>query len=490
MAVGFTPKFKAQMFLEDLSPEQFLVIAIESAEKLDWDIGYKSRGGLIAYTNKGIFKRNAKITIRIQADIVLLESESTGNEMVDMGMNKKNINLFISIINQVKTMYPYEELTQRFDELKGSLPGEENDELKLPPPTNSEKLSEFISLFKPRTGYYITPLLVDLNILIFILMVISGVNFFLPDNDSLIRWGANFRPITLGGEPWRLVTNCFLHIGIIHLLFNMYALIYIGLLLEPFLGKTRFLSAYLLTGLVASLTSIAWHDLTISAGASGAIFGMYGVFLAMLTTNFIEKATRKAFLSSIAIFVTYNLLNGLKEGVDNAAHIGGLVSGLIIGYSFYPSLKKPAAISLKYSIIGILAIIVLTTSFVAYKKIPNDIGTYDAKMNEFAANEQTALAIYRLPQNASVEDELSSIKDSGIYNWNKNIKLLNETQKLNIPQSLKDKDDLLLKYCNLRLSDYAFIYKQIHENTDMYKDSIAYYDSQIEAVINELKASK
>ena len=122
---------------------------------------------------------------------------------------------------------------------------------------------------------------------------------------------------------------------------NMYALLYIGVLLEPILGRSRFISAYLLTGLTASITSLWWHDLTISAGASGAIFGMYGVFLAMLTTNVIEEAKRKALLTSIAIFVGYNLIYGLKGGIDNAAHIGGLLGGLVIGYASILSLKKP-----------------------------------------------------------------------------------------------------------------------------------------------------
>ncbi|MCH5686962.1 rhomboid family intramembrane serine protease [Niabella sp. W65] len=143
-------------------------------------------------------------------------------------------------------------------------------------------------------------------------MVANGVHFLNPEGETLVRWGANFKPATLDGQWWRLLTNCFIHIGILHLLLNMYALMYIGSLLEPYLGKARFLTSYLLTGIAASITSLWWHDLTISAGASGAIFGMYGLFLAMLTTDLIEKEARKPLLTSIGIFVGYNLLYGLK----------------------------------------------------------------------------------------------------------------------------------------------------------------------------------
>ncbi len=171
-------------------------------------------------------------------------------------------------------------------------------------------------------------------------MVMSGVDIMFPDSASLIKWGANFTFLTLKGEWWRLISSCFLHIGIAHLFFNMYALMYIGLLLEPHLGKTRFITAYLITGIAASMTSLWWHDRALSAGASGAIFGMYGVFLAMLTTNIIKNSSRKALLTSIAFFVGYNLIGGMEYGIDNAAHIGGLISGIIIGYAYVTGLKN------------------------------------------------------------------------------------------------------------------------------------------------------
>ena len=151
---------------------------------------------------------------------------------------------------------------------------------------------------------------------------------------------------------------------------NMYALLYIGVLLEPYLDKTKFLVAYLLTGVTASIASLWWHNLTVSAGASGSIFGMYGLFLAMLTTNHIEKNVRKSLLTSIIFFVLYNLLNGFKGGIDNAAHIGGLLGGIVIGYAFYPSIKTPSSSKLTYSAIALVSAIVILTSSLIYLNIP------------------------------------------------------------------------------------------------------------------------
>jgi membrane associated rhomboid family serine protease len=487
MAFGSTPKYVENIYLDHLTAQQFLVIAVDVAKKLGWDIRFTSDTGLIALTNKGMFKWNAKITIKIEEETVNLKSESTGGELFDLGRNKKTIAQFTNAFYDLKNAFAPEELSQKYEELKPALAPPEQDILSQPPPTSKEKIGSFFSFFKPRAGFFVTPLLVYINMAVFLLMVISGVNFLLPDNESLIRWGANFRPITLEGQWWRLITNFFLHIGIMHLLLNMYALLYIGLLLEPYLDKAKFIAAYFLTGIIASITSLYWHDLTISAGASGAIFGMYGVFLAMLTTNIIDKSSRKALLTSIGIFVGYNLLYGTKGGIDNAAHVGGLLSGFIIGYAFYPSLKKPASTKLEYAAIAILAVVVFSTSFMVYHKIPNDIGKYDEKMNAFASMENAALTVYHMPKDAPKEKLLAAITDSGIYYWNRNIQLLNEMGKLNIPKPLQERVNILTKYCNLRLSSYHFIYKAINEDTDIYKDSIQFYNKQIEEAINSLK---
>jgi len=320
-------------------------------------------------------------------------------------------------------------------------------------------------------------------------MIISGVNALLPDSESLINWGANFRPSTLNGEWWRLITNCFLHIGVLHLLMNMYALIYIGLLLEPHLDKIRFTAAYLLTGISASVTSLWWHDLRISAGASGAIFGMYGVFLALLTTNRIEKTARKALLASIVIFVAYNLMNGVKGGIHNAAHIGGLVSGLVIGYAYFPGMKKPNELFLKFSTVGLLAFIVVISSFAIYKQLPNDFGEYESKMKEFAAMEAKAMNLYNLAENASNEQMLTEII-SGLYYWNENIKLIKNLVKLNIPEPLHERNKKLLLYCDLRIKSFDLIYKGIEEDTEQYIPQIEAYNTQIEKIIKELTGEK
>jgi rhomboid protease GluP len=486
MAIGFTPKHIEEYPLNNLTQQQFLALANDAAIKTGWKIGYLSDNGLIAYTDNGIFSWNAEIKIKIENGVAIIKSASTGNEIFDWGKNKTNVSDFVHSLEDIKSMISAEELTQKYQDLSEQLVPQDEDILALPPATTTEHIKDIGSIFIPTKGFFITPILLDLNILIFIVMVLSGVSIWQPDSESLLSWGANFRSMTLDGEWWRLITSCFLHIGIFHLLLNMYALLYIGVLLEPNIGRTRFIAAYLLTGITSSMTSLWWHDLTISAGASGAIFGIYGVFLAMLTTNLIEKTARKALLTSIAVFVGYNLIGGLKDGIDNAAHIGGLLGGLVIGYAFIPSLKRPQDNKLKYVSISFLAVIIFISSVVIYKNLPNDVGTYDAKMREFSLLETAALEVYDLPTNTPSEKMLDNIKEKGIYNWNENIKLINSCDSLDLPLEIRSRNRLLKEYCVLRIKSYELFYKQILEGTEEYNQQLEEYDKLINAKIKEI----
>lgn len=207
-------------------------------------------------------------------------------------------------------------------------------------PSNDNEVKEFIDFLKPKEGYFITPIIIYLNILIFMIMVFAGFGFISFKGQDLLAWGANFRPSTTNGEWWRLLTSTFLHGGLMHLIANMYGLLFVGIYLEPLLGRTKYLTAYLLTGILASCASLWWYDATVSVGASGAIFGLYGLFLALLLTKIFPPDFGKAFLTSTLIFIGYNLLMGLTGGIDNAAHIGGLLSGFVVGLILYPTLKK------------------------------------------------------------------------------------------------------------------------------------------------------
>lgn len=485
MAFGLTPKFTTALSAGELSREHFLVLLLEAAKQLNWNIGYTDENGFVAYTKFSMSSWAEEVTIKFEGDHAILNSECTGNQLMDWGKNKRNVESLQAAFEELKTTLSAEQLDEKYAELQQA---RELAEAAAAPPTATKgKLTSLFSIFVPTDRYFITPIIIDINILVFVLMVISGVNFMLPDTQSLLKWGANLRQLTLQGEYWRLFTCSFLHIGILHLLFNMYALVYIGLLLEPYLGKIRFAAAYVLTGIVASTASLWMHEQTVSAGASGAIFGMYGVFLAMLTTNVIDKSVRKAMLSSILIFVVYNLANGTKSGIDNAAHIGGLLSGFAMGYLFYPSLKNPDRIDLKLGTIGGITLAVIFGCFTVCKGVPNTMADYEAKMRTFESMENMALEVYQLPKTTPRDSVMIEIKDHGLYYWHEMIKMLYKLDQQDLPAQLHERNKALINYCELRIKSYNFIYKAVEENSDRYQDSIKFYNEKIGTAINELK---
>jgi rhomboid protease GluP len=180
----------------------------------------------------------------------------------------------------------------------------------------------------------VTQALIGINVAVFVAMVFTGASPVQPTNEQLVLWGANFGPYTIGGQWWRLLSCVFIHIGFMHIALNMWCLWGLGRLAESVYDRTTFGVVYLITGLSASVASLIWNPLGISAGASGAIFGIAGALISAfyLGEFSLPKSVVSGLLTSVLKFAGYNLVIGAFLGhTDNAAHVGGLVSGLILG---------------------------------------------------------------------------------------------------------------------------------------------------------------
>jgi rhomboid protease GluP len=179
--------------------------------------------------------------------------------------------------------------------------------------------------------------------------------------NAVIAAGSNFGPYTQDGQWWRLLTAVFIHFGLLHLVSNMIALAQFGRLAERLYGSGRLIAIYLFTGIAASRVSLILHPAINSAGASGAIFGVVGAVLAYLLQH--RKATPRGFYVKYfrlaAWFTAYVLFNGVnRAGVDNGAHIGGLLSGFLIGLVIAPPLESsPRSVAARAMAIGAPAVL-------------------------------------------------------------------------------------------------------------------------------------
>jgi rhomboid protease GluP len=184
----------------------------------------------------------------------------------------------------------------------------------------------------------VTQAIFGINVAVFIAMVLALGPSMLnnPTGQDLVNWGANYGWYTLSGQWWRLLTCIFIHGSLLHIAFNMWCLWDLGRLAESVYGHWTFATVYLICGLAASLASVMWHaPISVpSVGASGAIFGIAGALIASfyLGEFSVPRAAVSGMLRSVVAFVGYNLFFGAVIGsIDNAAHVGGLLMGLLLG---------------------------------------------------------------------------------------------------------------------------------------------------------------
>jgi len=216
---------------------------------------------------------------------------------------------------------------------------EHNRQLKGIKP-KSDELVDILKFLIPRGEHFATSVILDLNILVFIFMIFSGVHIISPNSMELLEWGANRRAETSNGDWWRLISSMFLHGGFMHLFLNIYGLVMAAIFVEPIFDRMRYFTLYFASGICGSLASIYWYENTVSVGASGAIFGLYGAILGLTLTNAFPKDGKKGILILIGPYVGINLIFGLTGGIDNAAHIGGLISGAVLGIIIYLTNNK------------------------------------------------------------------------------------------------------------------------------------------------------
>jgi rhomboid protease GluP len=179
----------------------------------------------------------------------------------------------------------------------------------------------------------VTAILLLLIGIVFVLELLSGGS---TNPYTLLRLGANSGQLIAQGEYWRLVASMFLHIGFIHLLVNGWALYQLGTLFEVWLGSARLLLVYFAAGIAGSLASAFLSSANLSAGASGAIFGVMGALIAFLLRR--RRALNQAgrsILSQLAMWAGINVFLGFSmPGIDNYAHLGGCAAGFLLGLTF------------------------------------------------------------------------------------------------------------------------------------------------------------
>ncbi len=256
-----------------------------------------------------------------------------------------------------------------------------------------------------------TAVLVAINVLVFLAMAASAHHLLKFDGGSVLQWGANYGPLTMGGQWWRLISAMFVHIGLPHLLINMWCLYELGLMTESIYSGPSMLLVYGLAGVAGSIASLARNPTIISAGASGAIFGLAGILIATLLLGKLPAPRRELWIAiaSLLAFSAYNLTYGfLKGGIDNGAHVGGLVFGLLIGIATGPSAAHARKLRHRERLVHAVALAVLIAGYAAVTKARGAVVAIAAARDAVARGDPDA-AIRQLNALHGINDNSSAL---------------------------------------------------------------------------------
>ena len=315
---------KNEIWLENLDSDYKIIRIvsnyIHNDEQLNFDI----------YRTKQIMKSIKKKTFSLKVPtlsifINLGDNVHMGNETNFDYITCVNVKTIDDIVKNNSNLETFPDInkTLNYKEEGMNLFVKLTSEINKKTEQDAHKAEEIFKRNRP----IITYILIALNICVFIAMYIWGNGS--EDNTTLLMFGANNRFFVLYlNQFYRLITSSFIHIGILHLFVNMYSLYIIGSQIENFFGKIKYLIIYLGSAIFGSLLSICFHS-GISAGASGAIFGLLGA-IAYFGYHYRLYLGNVIRTQIIPIIILNLLLGFLTPGIDNAGHIGGLIGGIFI----------------------------------------------------------------------------------------------------------------------------------------------------------------
>lgn len=482
---GYSPKTERYIPLGDFPVDRYLVIARQAIENLGWKLSHISKNGLIAYTPISFQSYSEEISIRIDSNFAIAKSECVGIQMWfnDYGKNSANIDRFFHEFEYVEFHLKdkWDESLAKFHEFVAT---QDENYFEKAPLTIKNKIKNVFYLAFPRKGYLVTPILLLLNIAYYLFIKVFAIGYaiyFTHYNvpDIFIDFGkyigASSKDLILGGDFWRLISYQFVHWNILHLFFNMYALVYVGLMVEHKLGSKKYLTIYLLSGICGGLLSIVIHDKGYIAGASGSIFGLFGAFMALLLANTFEKNATKAMLISTVLVCAIMLLNGIGGRTDNTAHVGGLISGFLICWILIHERLANRGVKLIWRY-AIVYLITLAVGISTYLLIPAyQSNKFYALEKEFKDNTAAYSKLSSLKNDMTTLTKLKLVRINGIEVWQRNMVIAYKMDEL----ELDHKENIIR-------NDYKQITQKTLRYTELLYDECKDHDADRKKIIDSL----
>jgi rhomboid protease GluP len=370
-------------------------------------------------------------------------------------------------------------------------------------PATGNDINEGIAAFQQQLAIltpraFLTPAIVAINLIVFTIMIAVGVHIMSPKIVDLLAWGANYAPKTTGGEWWRLVTSNYLHIGVIHIAFNMWVFWSVGQFVERLVGNLGFFLVYLFSGVVGGFATVLWNPGAVSAGASGAVFGVYGCLLAFLASDrgSIPRPVLKALGNNAVFFVVVNVLYGMgNENVDMAAHLGGLAAGFVSGLILRIPLDCSASKNRgrRNMLVGIAGVFAISAGVALTGNRYADI---QEELRLFGETEETVMGsfnetIQKVRTGSMSDDAFASILREGIIApWEAALSEFESDTAGKLPKLSERNSKLhgkLLKYMHLRLEAFQLMLEAVEGNDQQKAEQANAKLAESQAIVDSLQ---
>jgi len=326
--------------------------------------------------------------------------------------------------------------------------------------------------FLPGKSFLIFPLIAMIQIIVFAMMTaLGGVDAMSPQAASLLDWGGVFRTsVVQDHEYWRLFSTLFVHAGFFHLMMNVLKIWLLGSLVEPALGRSKSLLIYLFGGFTASLFSLTVNDATVVVGSSGAAFAILGALVILLLfRRSILKTWFPTFLLILMLVAVDLVFGSFQDTIDNAAHLGGFLGGLVLGGLSLVGLKSAQSSKRSLVLLGLFGLAQLVSAYYIIEKLDDPVGEYRVAYSIFTEQEDSAMMAFDLPDSASRVLKVEWF-EGNMRHWKTADEAFEKLKVHDLPAGVQRRVSDLQLYTKLRYEQFELIGLYYRTLEDRYFD--------------------
>jgi len=494
--------FQKYIYAEGSSEKEMLVLAANACRQLNWITFSVFPDQLYAFTHSTSLSWACLITIRIQHDKLEITCTGVSPNGFTWGRETKYLDQFLAAYTKLKRQATFGSLEIRYNELvkewqTGHEPPETNSESLLESFAQEEKTSVrafttsakvlslgFLKVFFLQ--YRVTPWILIILLAVPTLIWAEGLRFY-PLSTELMEMGASNRLMTMNNEWWRLFTSLFIPADPWQWALNLLAIVFAGIILEHSIGLVRMLLVMITAGTSTSLMGLVLYSDRVFSGITPFSMGLWGAVIVLrFTTDAVAIRALRAGLPSflIAFLIQIRFMEYISASPSMLSC--GIITGAVTMLLMLPSLNNNEDFTLQLATPPLILFFYAMLLWMIWFSIPKDLIRYQEIHTEISSNQKRAEEAYKKAIQATGKQKIILMKGEVIRNWNKNIRLVNESRKLNLPDSLMEKNNWLLQLYVLKSNRTRLEINHIEKGIENFESNIKRFDDNIKTVEQEL----